>query len=124
VLIAWENEAHLLVNQLSKDQFEIVYPSLSILAEPPVSLVDRNVDKHRTRDAAQAFLEFLYTEPAQELIAKHYYRPRSQAVMSKHAARFPAIELLTIDQHFGGWKVVQKKHFDDGGIFDQIYAAD
>jgi sulfate transport system substrate-binding protein len=124
VLIAWENEAHLLVNELGKDQFEIVNPSLSILAEPPVSLVDRNVDEHRTRDVAQAYLEYLYTEPAQEVIAEHYYRPRSEAVLAKHAARFPRIELLSIDQHFGGWKAAQKKHFDDGGIFDQIYAAD
>ena len=124
VLIAWENEAFLLTKELGKDQFEIVVPSLSILAEPPVSIVDKNVDKHGTRAAAQAYLEYLYTEPAQEVIAKHFYRPRSEAVLAKHAGLFPNIELLTIDQHFGGWRVAQKKHFDDGGVFDQIYQAE
>lgn len=123
VLIAWENEALLLTEKLGKDKFEIVVPSLSVLAEPPVSIVDKNVDKHGTRAVAQAYLEFLYTKEAQEIIAKHFYRPRSEAVLTQYGARFPKVELLTVDQHFGGWKTAQKKHFDDGGTFDQIYQA-
>ena len=114
VLVAWENEAFLLTTELGKDQFEIVRPSLSILAEPPVALVDKNVDKHGTRAAAQAYLEYLYTEGAQQIIAKHHFRPRSEAVLGQYAADFPKIDLLTITD-FGGWRTAQKKHFDDGG---------
>jgi sulfate transport system substrate-binding protein len=123
VLIAWENEALLLVNELGKGQFEIVAPSVSILAEPPVALVDKNVDKHGTRAAAEAYLGFLYTDEAQELAARRYYRPRSPAVLEKYAAQFPRLPLFTIDEVFGGWKVAQRKHFDDNGVFDQIYTA-
>jgi len=120
VLVAWENEAFLLTKEIGKGQFEIVVPSVSILAEPPVALVDKNADRHRTRAAAQAYLEFLYTDEAQEIIARHHYRPRSAAVLARHAAEFPKLSLLTIDKAFGGWKKAQKAHFDDGGVFDQI----
>jgi sulfate transport system substrate-binding protein len=120
VLVAWENEALLLTKEIGKDRFEVVVPSVSILAEPPVALVDRNADRHGTRSVAQAYLEFLYTAEAQEIVAKHHYRPRSAAVLARHAAEFPKVSLLTIDGGFGGWKKAQKAHFDDGGVFDQI----
>ena len=120
VLVAWENEALLLAKEIGKDRFEIVVPSVSILAEPPVALVDRNADRHGTRAAAQAYLEFLYTEEGQEIAAKHHYRPRSPAILARHAAEFPKISLLTVDEAFGGWKKAQKAHFDDGGVFDQV----
>jgi sulfate transport system substrate-binding protein len=121
VLLAWENEAFLAVEQLGKGKFEIIVPRSSILAEPPIAVVDRNVDRHGTRAVAQAYLEFLYTAEGQELAAKHFYRPRDPKVAAKHAARFPKIELFTIDAVFGGWKSAQPKHFGDGGLFDQIY---
>jgi sulfate transport system substrate-binding protein len=121
VLLAWENEACLAVEQLGKGKFEIIVPRSSILAEPPIAVVDRNVDRHGTRAVAQAYLEFLYTAEGQELAAKHFYRPRDPKVAAKHAARFPKIELFTIDAVFGGWKSAQPKHFGDGGLFDQIY---
>jgi sulfate transport system substrate-binding protein len=124
VLITWENEAYLLTRRLSKERLEIIHPSISILAEPPVALVDRNVDAHGTRALAQAFLDYLYTEPAQQVMARHHYRPRSEAVMRAHAASFPPLELLSIDRHFGGWSQAQKQHFDDGGVFDRIYSAE
>jgi sulfate/thiosulfate transport system substrate-binding protein len=120
VLIAWENEALLAVEKLGAGQFDVVVPSLSILAEPPVTIVDKVVDKRGTRKVAQAYLDFLYTPEGQELAAKHYYRPRNEAVLAKHARRFPKLNLVTIEL-FGGWKAAQKRHFDDGGIFDQIY---
>ena len=123
VLIAWENEALLLVNELGKDQYELVYPSLSILAEPPVALIDKNVDKHKTRAAAEAYLKFLYTEEAQELAAKRGYRPRNEKVLAKYTSKFPKLNLVTVDEVFGGWKKAQKAHFDDNGVFDQIYTA-
>ena len=119
--ISWENEAFLAVNELGKDKFEIVVPSVSILAEPPVSVVDRVVDRRGTRAIAQAYLEYLYTMEGQEIAAKHYYRPRLAAVANKYSANFPKVKLFTIDEVFGGWPKVQKMHFDDGGIFDQIY---
>jgi sulfate transport system substrate-binding protein len=122
VLVAWENEAFLLTQEVGKDKFEIVVPSVSILAEPPVTVVDKNVDKKGTRAAAEAYLQYLYSDAGQELAAKHHYRPRSQAVAEKHAARFPAVKLFTIDEVFGGWKKAQAGHFDDGGVFDRIYA--
>ena len=122
VLIAWENEAFLLTKEVGKDKFEIVVPSVSILAEPPVTVVDKNVDKKGTRAAAEAYLQYLYSDAGQELAAKHHYRPRSQAVAAKHAARFPTLNLFTIDDVFGGWKKAQAAHFDDGGVFDRIYA--
>lgn len=121
VLIAWENEAYLAVHELGKDKFEIVNPSISILAEPPVTVVDRYVDKHGTREVAEAYLQFLYTKQGQELAAKHYYRPRSEEVLKAHTPAFPKIELFTIDEVFGGWSKAQKEHFADQGIFDQIY---
>ncbi len=120
VLLAWENEAYLVVDQLGKGDYEIVTPSLSILAEPPVALVDRNVDRHGTRKVAQAYLEYLYTEEGQEIAAQHYYRPRLEAVAQKYAAQFPSLNLITIDAVFGGWKKAQEAHFADKGIFDQI----
>ncbi len=122
VLIAWENEAYLSVKELGPDKFEIVTPSLSILAEPPVAVVDRNVDKHGTRKVATAYLEYLYSPEGQEIAAKHYYRPRNPAVAAKYAKQFAAVKLTTIDGDFGGWRAAQKTHFDDGGVFDQIYA--
>lgn len=121
VLIAWENEAFLAINELGKDKFDIVAPSISILAEPPVAIVDKNVDKHGTRKVAQAYLDFLYTEEGQEIEAKNYYRPRLKSVADKYASQFPKIELFTIDELFGGWKKAQATHFADKGVFDQIY---
>jgi sulfate transport system substrate-binding protein len=120
VLIAWENEAFLAVNELGADRVEIVVPSVSILAEPPVAVVDRNVDRHGTRKVAQAYLEYLYTPQGQELAAKNYYRPRLASVAARYADRFPKLQLFTIAD-FGGWQAAQKKHFGDGGVFDQIY---
>jgi sulfate/thiosulfate transport system substrate-binding protein len=121
VLIAWENEAFLAVEEFGKDKFEIVVPSLSILAEPAVALVDGNADAKGTRKAAEAYLNFLFTPAAQAIIAKRYYRPAfPQYAAKEDLARFPKIELFTIDKTFGGWAAAQKKHFADGGIFDDI----
>lgn len=120
VLLAWENEAYLAQEELP-GKFDIVYPSLSILAEPPVALVDKNVDRHKTRTIAEGYLNFLYSPLAQELIAKNYYRPRNADVATKYAARFKKIPLVTIDDTFGGWKKAQATHFADGGVFDRIY---
>jgi sulfate/thiosulfate transport system substrate-binding protein len=120
VLLAWENEAFLAINELGPDEFEIVVPSISILAEPPVAVIDANVDKHGTREVAQAYLEFLYSEEGQELAAKHYYRPTLESVATKYAEQFPELNLVTIAD-FGGWQTAQSTHFADGGIFDQIY---
>ncbi|AEY66150.1 sulfate ABC transporter substrate-binding protein [Clostridium sp. BNL1100] len=121
VLIAWENEAFLSINELGKDKFEIVVPSISILAEPPVSVVDSVVDKKGTRKAAEAYLQYLYSDEGQEIAAKNYYRPRNQNIEKKYAAQFPKINLFTIDEVFGGWNKAQQEHFSDGGVFDQIY---
>jgi sulfate transport system substrate-binding protein len=121
VLLAWENEAYLSVKELGADKFDIVYPSVSILAEPPVALVDRNVDKHGTRAVADAYLKFLYTKLAQELIAQNFYRPTDTEIAAKYAGKYPKIPLVTIDQVFGGWQKAQAAHFVDGGLFDQIY---
>ncbi len=121
VLIAWENEAFLALSELGKDKFEIVVPSVSILAEPPVSVVDKVVDKRATRAIAQAYLEYLYSPEGQEIAAKHYYRPRLASVAAKYAKEFPKVKLFTIDEVFGGWQRAQKTHFADGGAFDQIY---
>jgi sulfate transport system substrate-binding protein len=123
VLLAWENEALLAMHELGKDRFEIVMPSISILAEPPVTVVDKVVEKRGTRAVAQAYLEFLYTEEGQTIAAKHYYRPRLPAVAAQYAAQFPHIALFTLDDVFGGWQNAQKTHFSDGGIFDQMYQA-
>jgi sulfate/thiosulfate transport system substrate-binding protein len=123
VLIAWENEAFLAVNELGKDRFQIVVPSLSILAESPVAVVDRVVDRKGTRKLAEAYLKYLYSPEGQEIAAKHYYRPIDKAVAAKYAGQFPKLKLVTIDGSFGGWAKAQKTHFADGGIFDQIYSA-
>ncbi len=120
VLLAWENEAYLAVNQLGPDQFDIVVPSLSILAEPPVAVVDRVAEKHGTKKIAEEYLKYLYSEEGQEIAAKHYYRPRLDTVAQKYSSQFKPVNLITIND-FGGWKVAQKKHFADKGIFDQIY---
>lgn len=121
VLIAWENEAFLSIKELGADKVEMVVPSMSILAEPPVSIVDKVVDKKGTRAVAQAYLEYLYTPEGQEIVARNYYRPRLEAVAKKYASTFPKIKLVTIDEVFGGWQKAQKTHFADGAIFDQIY---
>jgi sulfate/thiosulfate-binding protein len=121
VLLAWENEALLALEELGKDQFEIVAPSLSILAEPPVALVDKNADKHGTRPVAQAYLEYLYSPEGQELAAKNHYRPRDPAVQARYAEHFPKVKLFTVDDVFGGWQKAQATHFNDGGTFDAIY---
>ncbi|MBM7691498.1 sulfate transport system substrate-binding protein [Peribacillus deserti] len=121
VLIAWENEAFLAMNELGKDKFEIVVPSVSILAEPPVTVVDQVAKKHGTEEAAKAYLDYLYTEEGQKIAAENYYRPRSKEALEKYGSQFPEINLFTIDEQFGGWKKAQKVHFDDGGVFDEIY---
>ena len=123
VLLAWENEAYLAVKELGPEKFDIVTPSLSILAEPPVSIVDKTVDKRGTRKVAEAYLEYLYSPEAQELAAKHYYRPRDAKVAAKYAKQFAKVNLITIDEVFGGWETAQKKHFADDGSFDQIYGV-
>jgi sulfate transport system substrate-binding protein len=120
VLITWENEALLATHQLKAGAFEIVMPKLSILAEPPVAVVDKVVDKRGTRAAAQAYLEFLYTPEGQRLVGKHFYRPRLQIVAKEFEKQFPAIDLITVEK-LGGWEALHKTHFADGGIFDQIY---
>ena len=121
VLIAWENEAHLALKEYGASGFEIVMPSLSILAEAPVAVVDKVVDKKQSRAAAQAYLAYLYTPEAQEIAARHFYRPRDASVAARHASRFGATELVTIDAVFGGWDKAQATHFADGGLFDRIY---
>lgn len=121
VFISWENEAFLALKEYGADKFEIVIPSLSILAEPPVAVVDKVADKRGTRQVAQAYLEYLYSEEGQEIAAKHFYRPTLDKVAEKYAGKFPKIELFKIDEAFGGWKNAHKAHFADGGTFDQIY---
>jgi sulfate transport system substrate-binding protein len=123
VLIAWENEAQLSIKETAKNQLEIVYPSVSILAEPPVAWVDRVTSRRETLDVAKAYLRFLYTPEGQEIIARHYYRPTSESVSQKYAASFPKIDLFTIKEVFGGWQSAQKTHFNEGGVFDQIQQA-
>lgn len=120
VMIAWENEAFLAVNELGKGNFEIITPSNSILAEPPVAVVDKVVDKRGTRAAAEEYLKFLYTEAGQEIAARHYFRPRLESVKQKHATNFASVNLFTIDELFGGWQKAQGAHFSDGGSFDQL----
>lgn len=123
VLLAWENEAFLALKEQGGDQFEIVAPSLSILAEPPVAVVDKNVDKKGTREVATAYLQYLYSEEGQRIAAKNFYRPRDAKVAAEFAQQFPQLKLVTIDKDFGGWKTAQPKFFNDGGLFDQIYQA-
>ena len=120
VLVGWENEAYLALDQ-AKDQFEIVVPSVSILAEPTVAVIDKNTGKHGTQAVAQAYLEYLYTPEGQEIVAKHHYRPRDPKVAAKYANRFGNVQLFTIDELFGGWQKAHKTHFADGGVFDKIY---
>jgi sulfate/thiosulfate-binding protein len=121
VLLAWENEAHLAIEELGPGKVDIVIPSISILAEPPVALVDKVVDRKKTRTVSEGYLKFLYSPLAQDLIGKNHYRPRSAEAAAKYAAKFPKIPLVTIDDTFGGWKKAQAVHFADGGVFDQIY---
>ena len=121
VLLTFENEAFLAQKEFGDDKFDVVYPSISILAENPVSLVDKVIDKRGTRKVATAYLEHLYSEEAQELAAKHYFRPRNSKVLAHHQAAFKKINLFTIDEVFGGWKAAQAAHFNDGALFDQIY---
>jgi len=120
VLLAWENEAFLAINELGKDKFDLVVPSISILAEPPVSVIDKVANRRGTAAVAKAYLEFLYSPEGQEIAARNYYRPRLKEVAAKYDRLFPHVALFTIDE-LGGWQKTQKKHFDDGGVFDQIY---
>jgi sulfate/thiosulfate transport system substrate-binding protein len=121
VLLAWENEAHLAQKEFGADNFEIVTPSLSILAEPPVSVVDKNAKRHHTTEVANEYLKYLYSDEGQEIAAKNFYRPRNEAIAKKYAANFSQIKLVNVDAEFGGWQKLQKIHFADGGTFDQIY---
>ena len=123
VLVGWENEALLAVREIGKGQFQLVAPSVSILAEPPVTVVDKVANKHKTAAVAKAYLEYLYTPEGQEIAARNYYRPRNPQIAAKYAQQFPKVQLFTIDQVFGGWTKTQKEHFADGGIFDQISGA-
>jgi sulfate transport system substrate-binding protein len=121
VLLAWENEAYLSLKEFGADKFEIVNPSSSVLAEPPVAVVDVNVDRHGTRKVAEAYLNYLYTDAGQEIAARNFYRPRSEAALARHSSQFPKIELFTIADVTGSWKETQEKHFADHGVFDQLY---
>lgn len=123
VLICWENEAHLAIEEFGADKFDIVLPPSSILAEPPVALVDKNVDAHGVRTVAEGYLQFLYSPLAQDLIGKNYFRPRNGQALAKYAGRFPALPMVTIDAAFGGWRKAHATHFADGGVFDQIHKA-
>jgi sulfate transport system substrate-binding protein len=122
VLVGWENDAFLSIKEAGAGKYEIVAPSLSILAEPPVAVVDKNVARHGTTKLATAYLEYLYSPEAQDLIGKNFYRPRDPAAAAKYASQFPKIELVTVEQNFGGWSKAQPEFFGDGGIFDQVYA--
>ena len=121
VLLAWENEARLAMKELGADKFEIVTPSESILAEPPVAVVDKVARKHGTSEVAKAYLEYLYTEEGQDIAGRHFYRPRNEKIAAKYAGQFSPVKLITVDKVFGGWQKAQKAHFADGGTFDQIY---
>jgi len=122
VLLAWENEAYLALKELGPDKFEIVTPSLSILAEPPVTVIDKFAEKHGTRAVATAYLEYLYSSEGQNIVGKHYYRPTDKKVAAQYVKQFAPVKLITIDEVFGGWQAAQKTHFADGGTFDQISA--
>jgi sulfate transport system substrate-binding protein len=121
VLLAWENEAHLALAEFGADKFEIVYPPSSIFAEPPVAVVDKVVDRKKTRIIAEGYLNFLYSPLAQDLIGKNFYRPRNADALARYARQFPKVSFFTIDDTFGGWRKAQARHFNDGGVFDQIY---
>jgi sulfate/thiosulfate-binding protein len=120
VLLAWENEAHGIIEEWSNDKFEIITPSLSILAEPPVSVVSDVTDRTGAREVPRAYIDYLYTVKAQNIAAQHYYRPRDENVAAKYAVQFPPLELFTIDEMFGGWKEARNTHFADGGVFDRV----
>jgi sulfate/thiosulfate transport system substrate-binding protein len=120
VFLSWENEAHLALQEFGADRFDIVYPPFSILAEPSVAVVDANVDRRGTRAAAEAYLQGLYAPDGQALAARHFYRPREEALLAANAQRFPRMELITVDEAFGGWAAAQRTHFNDGAIFDRI----
>ena len=124
VLLAWENEAMLAVSEIGRDKVDVVTPSVSILAEPPVALVDAVVDRRGTRGVAEAYLEYLYSPEGQDIVARNYYRPRDATVAAKYADRFPPIRTFTIDDAFGGWREAQTRHFNDGGVFDRIFSAE
>jgi sulfate transport system substrate-binding protein len=121
VLLAWENEAHLALKEFGADKFDIVTPSISILAEPPVAVVDKVAKRHGTLEVAKAYLEYLYSDEGQDIAGKNFYRPRSAAAAAKYASQFAQVKLVTIDNEFGGWQKAQSTHFADGGVFDQIY---
>ena len=123
VLLDWENQAKLTINEFGEGKCDIIVPSISILAEPPVAIIDQNVDKRGTRKVAESYLNFLYSKEGQDIVAKHYYRPRDEEILAKYTERgnFVSVELFTIDDVFGGWQKAQQEHFDDGGVFDQIY---
>jgi sulfate/thiosulfate-binding protein len=121
VLLSWENEAHLALKEFGGDNFEIVTPSIGILAEPPVAVVDKNARRHHTTEVATEYLKYLYSDEGQEIAAKNFYRPRNEAVAKKYAANFNQLKLVTLDQEFGSWAKAQKTHFADGGVFDQIF---
>jgi sulfate transport system substrate-binding protein len=121
VLLAWENEAHLALKEFGTNRFEIVTPSLSILAEPPVAVVEKTANRHGTSEVAQAYLNYLYSDEGQELAAKNFYRPRNEAIAAKYSSVFANLKLVTVDGEFGGWQKAQQTHFADGGTFDQIY---
>jgi sulfate transport system substrate-binding protein len=123
VLVSWENEALLAIQEFGADKIELVAPSLSVLAEPPVALVDKVAKRKGTQEVAQAYLEYLYSDVGQDLAGRHFYRPSSQGIAAKYAGAFPKIDLFTIEQMFGGWKQAQTTHFNDGGVFDQIQQA-
>jgi sulfate/thiosulfate-binding protein len=123
VLLSWENEAFLALNELGKDKVEVITPAISILAEPPVAVVDKIAAKHGTTEVAKAYLEFLYSEDGQQIGAKNYYRARSAQALAKFPNRFPTLQLFTVDELFGGWQKAQKRHFEDGGVFDRIYGV-
>lgn len=122
VFLSWENEAYLIEKEFP-GKTDVIYPSISILAEPPVAIVEKNAEKHRTTEVARAYLDFLYTDTAQNLAGKHFYRPRNQAIAAKYVDKLPKLPLVTVDADFGGWVKAQKEHFDDGGTFDRIYKA-
>ncbi|MBP7280998.1 MAG: sulfate ABC transporter substrate-binding protein [Leptospiraceae bacterium] len=121
VFLSWENEAFLILEEMGKDKFEIIRPSISILAEPPIAVIEKNTEKHGTTEVTKAYLKSLYSEPAQEIIAKHGYRPRSATILKKYADKFPKLDLITVDSNFGGWHKAHKDHFADGASFDKLY---
>ncbi|HEU6448369.1 MAG TPA: sulfate ABC transporter substrate-binding protein [Verrucomicrobiae bacterium] len=121
VLLTWENEAHLAQKEFGADKFEIVTPPLSILAEPPVAVIDKNAQRHKANGLAKAYLDYLYSEEGQQIAARNFYRPRNQQIARKYAANFPELKLVTVEGEFGGWQKAQKIHFADGGVFDQIF---